>query len=248
VADLGVKNPLILGQQLYGSMIPRPEYDEGIHQYEKVVAEHKMQLFKDYIGRINGFDGLSEFERKQLVKLDTLAGTPMSIGYEVVPFEPSESVSTDTGSSEDTEYDSLRPYLKRCVSVKLGSDKFGYVEPREAKHIILESDGKSTYCVSENIQEIEEEFEIVGTGRFHTSSYDNFPEDENDELSTSATSRLSHTTANPEDENEKSSTSVNSRVSHTTENGLSCVFSCDENMQVVCSPPSEGAILKCKVE
>lgn len=251
VVDLGAKNPLILGQQLYGSMIPRPEYDEGIHQYEKVVAERKMQSFKDCVGRINGLDGLSEFERKHLIKLDTLAGTPMSIGYEVVPFEPSESVSTELGSSEDTECDSLRPCFKRCVSVKLGSDKFGYVEPREAKHLILESDGKSTYCVSEK-----DEFEVVDTGRFHTSSYKNFPMDENDESSTSVNSRISHTTENPDDENEMSSTSVDSHLLHTTENwlshttynGLPCVFSCDENMQVICSPPSEGAILKCKVE
>ena len=251
MVDLGAKNPLILGQQLYGSMIPRPEYDEGIHQYEKVVAERKMQSFKDCVGRINGLDGLSEFERKHLIKLDTLAGTPMSIGYEVVPFEPSESVSTELGSSEDTECDSLRPCFKRCVSVKLGSDKFGYVEPREAKHLILESDGKSTYCVSEK-----DEFEVVDTGRFHTSSYKNFPMDENDESSTSVNSRISHTTENPDDENEMSSTSVDSHLLHTTENwlshttynGLPCVFSCDENMQVICSPPSEGAILKCKVE
>jgi len=223
VTDLGRKNPLILGQQLYGCIIPRPEYDEEIHKYEIIVAEQKIQSLKDCLRRINGLDGLSELKRRQLVKLDTLVEIPMSIGYEVVPFEVSESVSTDSNSTEDIKCDSLRPCSLRSVSVKLMSDKLGYVDAREAKYLILESDGTSTYCVSEYREEVEETIEVIRTDRFCTSSYNNHPGDE------------------------ESSTSVNSHVSHATENGLPCVLEYNENMQVVCLSPSEGAILKCKI-
>lgn len=220
-----MKNPLIPGQQLYGCMIPRPEYDEQIYNYEKVMAEKKMESFKDCIGRLDSLNGLSEFERRQLAKSD--AGAPMSIGYEVVPLEQCESALTDTDDSEDTKSSCCRPFSSlRSVSVKLMSDKLGYVDQREAKHLILESDGKSTYCISEN--SIQEEIEVVSTGWLHSSTIDNIPEDEH--------------------ENEEISLSVNSKVSRT-DNGLSCVFECNEDMDVICSSPSNvGLLLKHKTE
>jgi hypothetical protein len=168
-------------------MIPRPEHDYKIHQDEKTVSEKKMELFKDCVTRINGLDGLSEFERRQLLRLDALAGTPMSIGYEVIPFQRSDSASTDTDSSEDSRCEPLTPYSVRSVSVKLMSDKSGYVDQREGKHLILESDGQSTYCVCENNRETEEGMEVVGT---YTSLYDNISESE------SVNSRTSYTSEN----------------------------------------------------
>jgi len=226
IADLGRKNPLIPGQQLYGSMIPRPEYDEDIHEFEQSIAEQKMRSFKDCIERINDLDGLSEFERKQLLKFDALEEIPISIGYEVVPFEPSESMSTYTNSTGDTKCDSLRPCSIRSVSAKFMSDKLRYVDSQIANYLILENDGNSTYCVSERSQEVEEGMEVIGTGRFLNSSFENFPEDEC----------------------ESEGSSISSRVSHTSENGLSCVFECNKDTQVVCPIPFEGAIVKCTME
>lgn len=196
VADLGRNTPLIPGQQLYGCMIPRPEYDEKIHQFEKLAAEKKLRFFKDCVGRMNDVNGLSEFERKQLIKLDTLVGTPMSIGYEVVPLEPFTSLSMDTDSTEDMKCGSGRPYSYHSVSVRLMSDKLEYIDSREATHLILESDGKSMYCVSEAK---EEGTEVVGTGRFY-SPCNNFPEDE------------------------ESSKSISSNLLHATDHGLSCGY------------------------
>ena len=46
MTDLGKKDPLIPGQQLYGTMIPRPEYDYNVHRSEIVVAEKNMELFQ----------------------------------------------------------------------------------------------------------------------------------------------------------------------------------------------------------
>ena len=236
VADIGRKNPLIPGQQLYGCMIPRPEYDEKIHQYERAIAEQKMQSFKDCVGRINGLDGLSEFERRQLIRLDASAGTPLSIGYEVVPLEISESVATDTDSSEDTKREPLVTNLLRSVSVKLMSDKLGYVDQREAKNLILESDGITTYCISEHSENGEEGIEIS-----HTDFPDTIREDEN------------------EYEHVESLMLANPRVSHTPDNGLSFVVERHEDMQGCCSPqlediqgicpsPLEASLLKHKIE
>ena len=223
MADVGRENQLIPGQQLYGCMIPRPEYDEEIQRIEKDVAEQKLQSFKNFVSRTNSLDGLSEFERRQLIKLDTLAGTPMSIGYEVVPLDAPESVSVDTDSTGDQPFDFSRSCHTRSVSVKLMSDKLSYVDPRESKHLILESDGKSTYCISENSEEVEVGTEVVSADRVCTS-LDVFPEDE------------------------ESSASTNTRVSLTAEKGLSCVFECNKNMQVICPSPSAGEILKAKME
>ena len=212
MVDLGKKNALIPGQQLYGCMIPRPKYDEEIHRYERIVAEQKMRMFKDCVGRLNSLDGLSEFERRQLIRSDTLVG-PMSIGYEVVPLEVSESMSTD--SSEDARCGSIRPKIIHSVSVKLMSDRLEYVDSRESRNLILESDGKSMYCVSETSPGEDEGVEIISTDQVYTSSCDDFSEDE------------------------ESLTFVDS--ASTTDDRLSCVLGCNED---VCSTRLEEPVLK----
>lgn len=211
MAGLGRQDMLIPGQQLYGAMIPRPEYEEEINQFEKVTADKEMDSFKDYLRQISKLDGLSEYERKQLKRLDARAATPMAIGYEVVPIEVCESVSTDTESIEDSWFDSVRPCFLRSVSIKLVSDKLGYVNSRESKGLILQSDGDTTHCISENFQEEvqeEEGIEVIGTGRFQSVAY---YYDCSDEITSS----------------------INSQDAHVVEKRPSCVFQSTESTQIV---------------
>ena len=207
MAGLGRQDMVIPGQQLYGTMIPRPEHEEEINQFEKVIADKKMESFKDYLREISKPDGLSEYERKQLKRLDTRAATPMAIGYEVVPFEVCESMSTDSESTEDSVFDSVRPCFLRSVSIKLVSDKLGYVNSRESKGLILQSDGDTTYCISENSQE-EEGIEVIGTGRFQSVAY-------------------------YYDCSDETTLSINSQDPQVVEKRLSCVFQSTESTQIV---------------
>ena len=214
VANLGRKNPLIPGQQLYGRMIPRPEYDEKIHQFERSVAEQKMRSFKDCVEHINALDGLSEFERRQLITQEVMAGTPMSIGYEVVPLEIAESTSTET--DEISEPSVPVRTLLRSVSIKLMSDKPAYVDQREAKNLIVESDGKSAYCTSERCDKVEEEIEVV-----HMDGLGGISEDDDG---------IEHT-------HEESPCSANIPISLATDIHLSRVMGCNEDIQdVICAP------------
>ncbi len=244
VVDIGRKNPLIPGQQLCGGMIPRPEYDEKIHQYQRIMAEQKMNSFKECVKRINGLDGLSDFERRQLIKSQAMAGTPMSIGYEVALLEKSESMLTDTDSSEDTKSEGLRSNLLRSVSVRLVSDKTAYVSQRETKDLILESDGHMTYCISENDEYGEEGMEIIGTDRLPSSygrlpsSYDIFPSDELAPVHEESLFRSDIS---------KVRTDI-SQVSSSVDDPLACVFECNEEMEDACSPKLDESLLKQKVE
>lgn len=178
VTELGNQKTLIPGQQLYGAMIPRPEYDEEIYMYQKVIADKKIESFRQDMEQIRKAGGLSDFERSQLKKSDNHAGTPMSIGYEVVPFEICESESMDTESTEDSMGDPPKPPSLRNVSVKLMADKLGYVDSREARGLILQSDGDKTYCVSEDCREQEEGMEVIGLGRFESFPYNKGDGDE----------------------------------------------------------------------
>jgi hypothetical protein len=238
VTDLGKKDPLIPGQQLYGTMIPRPEYDYNVHRSEIVIAGKNMKLFQSCMKRINDTDGLSEYEKKQLMKSDAFETTPMAVGYEVVPFDIgiaplSEASSTDSADEFEEEMmtSDVRKLQKlqmsRRFTVKLMSDTPGYIDSREANDLILESDGKNTYCVSEIACEIEVEeegMEVIGIGRFQSSLYNNnFPFDE--ELA-----------------------AIDSNDPHGVENRLSSVFSSNESIQVIFYRPPEGEILKWKEE
>jgi len=249
VAEIGRKNPLIPGQQLYGDMIPRPEYDEKIFQYQRTVAEQKMQSFRERVKRINSLDGLSEYERRQLIKSEALMGTPMSIGYEVALLEKSGSMTTDTDSSDDTEPEqpTARPYCLRSVSVRLESDKMGYVDRREGRDMIFESDGIATYCISERDEVGEEGMEIVGT---LPDSYDIFPSNTpTDERQESCRSEISQISSAEDNVVPFVFRSDISQVSTTeVDNGLSCVFECEDELQDVCAPHLDGVLMKHKIE
>merc|ERR1712161_108813 len=154
VTDLGKKDPLIPGQQLYGTMIPRPEFDDKVHQNEIIIAEMNMKLFQSCIQQINDTDGLSDYERKQLTKLDILATNPMAVGYEVIPYNigiepPSRVPSIDT-ECEEIISESRTFQKSRRLTVKLTADKPGYIDSRETNDLILESDGKNIYLLRES--------------------------------------------------------------------------------------------------
>mmetsp|Transcript_25709 Transcript_25709/g.28797 ORF Transcript_25709/g.28797 Transcript_25709/m.28797 type:complete len:1027 (-) Transcript_25709:81-3161(-) len=217
VTDLGKKDPLIPGQQLYGTMIPRPEFDDKVHQNEIIIAEMNLNLFQSCIKQINDTDGLSEYERKQLTKLDILATNPMAVGYEVIPYDigidpPSRVPSIDTDCEEITS--ESRTFQKsRRLTVKLTADKPGYIDSRETNDLILESDGKNTYCVSENFSEVEEEgMEVIGIGRFQSSSLNDGYVD--GEL-----------------------VAIDSHDPYGVENRLSSIFSHNDNIKVICYRP-----------
>jgi hypothetical protein len=192
VADLKDEDPWIPGQQLYGCMIPRPEDDEEIHREEAIVGERIMKAFQDRVKEIKDAEGLSEYERKQLLKLGVhVNSVPMAFGYEVTPLlseqgeeeeQDTDDVSSD-GNNERVDFvkslssrrDNLLPSLSSSrVAVKLTSDKEDFVDNRESKDLVLESDGKTTYCISEPCtsqeggEEQEEGLEVIGLGRYNT--------------------------------------------------------------------------------
>ena len=161
-------------------MIPRPQDDEGVHKEEAEVGERVLKLFQDRIESIKDAEGLSEYEHKQLLKLGVRANSvPMSFGYEVTPvFEQDRNPSTSkdnisrqgsllsnksVSSIDKPKIANLASSLR--VSVKLTSDKNEFVENRESRGVVLESDGKSTYCISEDGGH-EEGMEVIGLGRY----------------------------------------------------------------------------------
>jgi len=180
VCDVKDEDPWFPGQQLYGSMIPRPHGDEELHKEEAIMGERVLKLFADRVQGIQEAEGLSQHERKQLRKLGVRAGShPMSIGYEVTPL-----LLENDNQSQDSKCSSeeLKSYAKRetssRVAVKLTSDKQDFVDNLESKDVVLESDGKTTYCVSEYAAE-EEGLEVIGLGRYNTmaESTEEFEED-----------------------------------------------------------------------
>ena len=180
-----------------------------------------MQSFRDCVEHINALDGLSEFERRQLIKREATAGTPMSIGYEIVPLELTECATTEkTDTDQEENRESFAPNLLRSVSVKLTSDKSAYVDQQEAKNLIIESDGLSTYCVSERCDK--------GEDRMEVDDLRDIPED-NDEI---------------EYMYEESSCSANIPLSFATDYHLLRVMACNEEIQdSICSPAISASFL-----
>lgn len=225
VVELRGQDKWIPGQQLYGRMIPRPEFDSEVHNSEVVVQASLLKKIQDRVRQIQDAKGLSEHERLELRKLGVLANTPMSYGYEVVPLR--NGILDFEEPDEDN--DDPRPKMKKDrsvrVAVKLMSDRNEYVETRESNKVVLESTGDSTYCISDNSGK-EEGLEIVGLGRYSTTE-DPMDLLENDELIIQSRKSLA------ED------------FPHT----LSMVFHCGDKTQMAFYRPFEPEhCLKCKEE
>jgi hypothetical protein len=153
----------IPGQQLYGRMIPRPEPDFQVHKTEAVVQERLLKMIQDRVRHIKDAEGIWECERQELRKLGVVANTPMSFGYEVVPLRD------DNLGHEEADGDHAKEKKNRSVrfTVQLMSDKKEFVGARESDHVMIECDGDTTYCISDNYGG-EEGLEIIGLGRYST--------------------------------------------------------------------------------
>jgi hypothetical protein len=187
------KDPWIPGQHLYGMMIPRPEEDEKVYRAEAVIGERVLKQFQDRVREIKDAEGLSEYEQNQLLKLGVRPNSiPMSFGYEVTPLlvENDHCSSGDgavtlgrsnVGSTFDNDSVSrltnnnnhnnttigMNKEVSVRVAVKLTSDMQQFVDDRESNDVVLESNGVSTYCISENAID-EEGLEVIGLGRYNT--------------------------------------------------------------------------------
>jgi C2 domain len=206
VADIG-GGPWIPGQHLYGQMIPRPQHDENMHKEEALIGEKILKLFQDRVRDIKDAEGLSEFEQKQLLKLGVRPNSiPMSFGYEVTPlliennynYSKSHksmaesrvtrsfdgSVSSIDSDSNARHFNAMRREVSARVAVRLTSDKEQFMDNRESNDVVLESDGVSTYCISENMAE-EEGLEVIGLGRYNTivETVETFEEDLKESMS-----------------------------------------------------------------
>ncbi|KAG7365165.1 C2 domain containing protein [Nitzschia inconspicua] len=206
VVDTG-NAPRIPGQQLYGVMIPRPQDDENVHNEEARVGERLLKQFHDRVHEIKDAEGLSEYEQKQLLKLGVHPNSiPMSFGYEVTPLlmeneNPSTnqqgtiesrqdrssfdgSVSSIDSGFKSRHHGAINRDVSVRVAVRLTSDKEQFVDNWESNNVVLESDGVTTYCISENAAE-EEGLEVIGLGRFNTISetVEKFEEDLRESMS-----------------------------------------------------------------
>ena len=117
-ADLKDDDPWIPGQQLYGRMIPRPEDDEEIHKEEAIVGERLMKVFQERVNEIKESEGLSEYERKELLKLGVHANAfPMNFGFEVTPllFENDGEDEEADDTSDDDDDTTIHPLLSKSL-------------------------------------------------------------------------------------------------------------------------------------
>jgi hypothetical protein len=124
-------------------------------------------------------EGFTEYERRQLLKLGVRASnTPMAFGYEVTPLLlKDQSQLQENNESADYLTSDAKKETSVRFAVQLTSDKQDFVDDRESHGVILESDGKTTYCISEHGIE-EEGLEVIGLGRFNTmEETESFEED-----------------------------------------------------------------------
>lgn len=164
-------------------MIPRPEFDENIHLNQICAAKKRLSLFKSRLQIINEANGLIVHEKRQLMKLDGLGTIPLSVGYEIVPFEivsdtSSRDSTVDTESNNELKDEAVEVNRRnvRLITqitrhaVQLVSDGPDYIDVAERKKLAIECDRIESFCSSDYCRETEEEgIEIIGLGRFSRS-------------------------------------------------------------------------------
>lgn len=167
VVELHKQDKYIPGQQLYGQMIPRPELDFEVHKEEAVLQESLLKMVQKRVRQIKDAEGLSEFERRELLKLGVVSNTPMSFGYEVVPLHSDNQPFDEEDECNGKTNAKMKKERSVRVAVKLMSDKNNYIGTRESDQVVLESNGDTTYCISDCVGG-EEGLEIIGLGRYST--------------------------------------------------------------------------------
>jgi hypothetical protein len=182
--DFRKEEPWIPGQQLYGDLLPRPEYDLSIYEQEVAIQEQALRKFRARVLKIKDADNDSIAARKVLAQLGHDEGSPMAFGYEVAL---QDDVSSSDGcdgpydeqeeEQEEDRHDKSRERTHKFkslalgarVTVRLTSDKKSFVQKRDLNQVVLTIDGDSTYCVSEDSPD-EAGLEVIGMGRFSTDA------------------------------------------------------------------------------
>lgn len=193
-------------------MIPRPQFDADVYELEALSQQKILQKFRKRVMRIKDAEGLSDMERQELLKLGHLEGSPMAFGFEVVPI-----VDNDESTNDDGQQRQPGKSAGSRVAVKMTSDKRLFIAKRDLHHVILESDGHSTYCVSDHCPE-EAGLEVIGTGRFATNVAEGSSETLDDELRAT--------------DSEESLVGAGSKE-------LAKIFSCTDHVQVALYRPIE---------
>mmetsp|Transcript_3353 Transcript_3353/g.7935 ORF Transcript_3353/g.7935 Transcript_3353/m.7935 type:complete len:1186 (-) Transcript_3353:1130-4687(-) len=190
--------PWIPGQQLYGDLIPRPEYDISVYEQEVAVQEKAMRKFRARVKKIKNADGISQVARKVLARLGHDEGSPMAFGYEValedtlgVDDNDDDGPYDEKGQEQNHEekHENTRDHHTHFKSLALGarltvrmtSDKKQFISKRDLNQVVLAVDGNSTYCVSDDKIPEEVGMEVIGTGRFSAFDDDELHQSESDD-------------------------------------------------------------------
>ena len=199
VVDISKKGePWIPGQQLYGDLIPRPEYDMSVYEQEVAVQEKEMRKFRARVKKIKDADGISQAARKVLAKLGhDIHDSPMAFGYEValedtVDVDDTEDDGPYDENSQAQDHGENHPNIRdhhthfkslalgARLTVRMTSDKKQFISKRDRTRVVLAVDGNSTYCVSDDKIPEELGMEVIGTGRFSTFDDDELRQSESD--------------------------------------------------------------------
>ena len=188
MADIPTLGPWIPGQQLYGSMIPRPEHEALLYKDEAERVRAHLLAFEKRVKAIMAGNGNNKEDRLRLRNLEMFdMSIPRTLGYEVVPFgehrdgeEPLNEAKEDVslGSSSIVPRRILpKLFLSKRLSVIPTDDDHPTIGLDSPDQIVLECNQYSTYEItlckrSESKMEEEdgeeEGVEIVAMGRLST--------------------------------------------------------------------------------
>ena len=188
MADIPTLGPWIPGQQLYGSMIPRPEHEALLYKDEAERVRAHLLAFEKRVKAIMAGNGNNKEDRLRLRNLEMFdMSIPRTLGYEVVPFgehrdgeEPLNEAKEDgsLGSSSIVRRRILpKLFLSKRLSVIPTDDDHPTIGLDSPDQIVLECNQYSTYEItlckrSESKMEEEdgeeEGVEIVAMGRLST--------------------------------------------------------------------------------
>ena len=175
MVNLPKAGPWIPGQQLYGTMIPRPDHESSNQQQALKKLNKRLPNLEALVKEIMEADGMSKYERLKFNKIGVDTDLPSSMGYEVIP----QSVDSLVGipqapKSHQVARDSSGPSKTRLCVILSEAESMNF---ESSICVVLESDGFETYELSaerfssdEAPEEAYEEagLEVVALGRLST--------------------------------------------------------------------------------
>ena len=182
--ELPATGPWIPGQQLYGAMIPRPEYEYELHRDE--LAKQRVQFKKFQKQVLAKLDGEESSAEKKM--LDFNASTTAHLGYEVVP----HLTSDENGQEPQIDSNHNDIYCETSqsrLSVLLSDNESVDSSGGDGGRIVLETDGDGTFSVSYSQEDAMEDdgeeagFEVVACGRLLTIFSEDDEHSESDDSS-----------------------------------------------------------------